>query len=82
MIAVINTLAEPKASFAGFIPVASLARSKALMAASNEESALSRLLGRWDLISIVEVREVRGEAVWCKGCEGGPDTGRKRALSV
>ena len=48
------------------MPQASLARFTTCMHPSKVEIRRSRPFGRWDVEAIVEVRERRGESMWCQ----------------
>ena len=49
------------------------AKFRASMAAFNVEMASSRLLGRWDLVSMVETRGSCERTVQREGCEEGSE---------
>ena len=69
MIVVRRFLAESSAALAGGMVEISSARLIASMAAFNEERALSRPFGRWDLVAMVETQGGCKKAVQRAGRE-------------
>ena len=68
-----RALTEPKAVLAGVTLEVFPAAPKASTAVFNAEMAPSLSFGRWDLASMVGIRDSWERAVRVEGCEEGPE---------